>query len=102
MRALRIAGAMLAVRRIPVGARRGELRPLAAADAVNVDAVNAMRQPGRVERKVTPPAVCQARTVPIVWPFVPTSAIGAPPDGSGPVRAGGDEKREERERVYAW
>src|SRR5215208_3879552 len=33
-------------------------------------------------RKVTPPAVCQARTWPTVCPFAPMSGIGAPPCGS--------------------
>src|SRR5512144_708180 len=32
-------------------------------------------------RKLTPPGVCQARTVPIDWPAELTSAIGAPPCG---------------------
>jgi uncharacterized membrane protein YczE len=36
-------------------------------------------------RKVTPPAVCQARTLPIVWPLALTSGIGGPPCGSGTV-----------------
>src|SRR3954451_10449173 len=33
-------------------------------------------------RNVTPPVVCHARTVPIVWPARLTSGIGAPPLGS--------------------
>jgi hypothetical protein len=33
-------------------------------------------------RNVTPPAVCQARMLPIDWPLALTSGIGSPPFGS--------------------
>ena len=75
----------------------GEIGRVAAADGVDVDAVDAVRKPGGLMRKLTPPAVCQARTLPIGWPRALTSGIGGPPCGSTVMHAGeqdGGEKDE--------
>ena len=44
-------------------------------------------RPAASMRKVTPPAVCQARTLPIDWPAELTSATGDPPSGSTAAQA---------------
>src|SRR4029453_9426265 len=41
-------------------------------------------------RKAPPPAVSQARTVPIDWPLALTSGIGAPPSGSTAAQPGSE------------
>ena len=53
-------------------------------------------------RKVTPPAVCQARTLPIDWPPALTSAIGAPPVGSIGAQARGEEREEKDEFAHGF
>ena len=70
---------VLAVRRVPVRPGGGEVGRRAAADGVDVEPVDAVRQAGGVDAELTPPAVCHARTVPIGAPSALTSAIGAPP-----------------------
>ena len=96
--ALRVLEPVLPRGRVEVAARRLELGPLALADGVNVEPVEARRNPGDAHGDLHPPSPGVRVAVPTVFPCASRSVAVA--DGAAEARTGKrDEHCEQRERA---